>query len=91
MAIRAIRHEIGPSLPRIVVDVVAPATSIVDLFVEGPTPDWALPLPELISTEAGLRRFSVDVDGVPPGVNSKGAVFKFTAVAGEDAIEVLAP
>lgn len=91
VAIRAIRREMGPRLPRIVVDVVAPATSSVDLFVEGPTPDWALPLPKLISTEASLRRFSFDVDGVPPGINSKGAVLKFTAVAGEDAIEVLAP
>ena len=33
----------------VLVDVVAPAeTGNVNLFVEGPTPDWALPVPKLI-------------------------------------------
>lgn len=91
LAIRAIRREIGSARPRMVVDVAAPDASSVDLFVEGPTPDWALPLPELISTEAGLRRFAFDLAGVPPDVKSKWSVLKFTAVAGEEAIEVSTP
>jgi DsbC/DsbD-like thiol-disulfide interchange protein len=91
LAIRAIRREIGSTGPRMVVDVAASDASSVDLFVEGPTPDWALPLPELISTEAGLRRFAFDLGGVPSGVNSKGSMLKFTAVAGEEAVEVSTP
>lgn len=91
LSIRAIRHEIGSTRPRMVVDVAAPDASSVDLFVEGPTPDWALPLPEPIAAEGGLRRFAFDLAGVPSGVKSKGSVLKFTAVAGEEAIEVSSP
>src|SRR3984885_295776 len=29
----------------VLVDVVAPGNKVVSLFVEGPTPDWALPVP----------------------------------------------
>ena len=41
LAIRAVKRE-GK---RILVDVAAPAGAAVDLFAEGPTPDWALPVP----------------------------------------------
>lgn len=91
LSIPSVRREVGSTRSRIVVDVAAPDASSVDLFVEGPTADWALPLPELISTEAGLRRFAFDLGGVPSGVNSKGSVLKFTAVAREEAIEVSTP
>src|SRR5262249_43321008 len=45
LSIRAIRREDGGVRPRIVVDVAAPPDAKVELFAEGPTPDWALPIP----------------------------------------------
>ena len=38
---------------RVVVDIAAPDGVPIDLFAEGPTPDWSLPLPELIGSNAG--------------------------------------
>jgi len=89
LSIRSIRSEPGKTSPRIIVDVVAPTASHVDLFVEGPTVDWALPLPEPIGATGGeLRRFAFEMAGVPSGSNLRDAVLKFTAVADDDAIEV---
>ena len=46
LAILAVHREPGKPHDRVVVDVAAPAGAPVDLFVEGPTPDWSLPQPE---------------------------------------------
>ena len=74
---------------RVTVDVAAPNAMSVDLFAEGPTPAWALPLPELVGgAPAGLKRFTFPLDGVPPGATADGATLNLTAVAGEAAIEV---
>jgi DsbC/DsbD-like thiol-disulfide interchange protein len=73
---------------RVTVEVAAPKDAAVDLFVEGPTPDWSLPLPEPAGTNGDLRRFSFDLDGLPPGAHAEGATLTFTAVSGDDAIEV---
>ena len=86
LAIRGVRREVGSTSPRMVVDVAAPAPSSVDLFVEGPTPDWALPQP--IAAAGELRRFAFDISGIPPGAKPEGSQLKFTAVAGDQAIEV---
>jgi DsbC/DsbD-like thiol-disulfide interchange protein len=70
---------------RIVVDVAAPAGAVVDLFAEGPTPDWALPVPAPV---AGGQRFTFELDGLPPNTRPEGATLLLTAVAGDRAIEV---
>ena len=88
LAIRAVSREAGLTPPRVVIDVAAPEASTVDLFAEGPTPDWSLPLPELITTEAGMRRFAFDLAGLPPNAKPQGSVLKFTATADNEAIEV---
>ena len=90
LGIRAIRRETGGRNPRVVVDVAAPAAVPLDLFVEGPSEDWALPLPEPIGGASALRRFAFDLDGLPPGVTADGARLRFTLVSGERAIEVTA-
>ncbi|MEH2511873.1 DsbC/DsbD-like thiol-disulfide interchange protein [Nitrobacteraceae bacterium AZCC 1564] len=60
----------------------------VDLFVEGPTPDWSLPIPKLIEHDAsGIMRFSFDLDGLPPGANPDGAALKLTLVGADGAYE----
>jgi DsbC/DsbD-like thiol-disulfide interchange protein len=89
LAIRAVRREDGTGKPRIIVDVAAPKDGPVDLFVEGPTPEWALPLPEPKATAAaGLRQFSFELDGLPAGAKAHGAELTFTLVGGTGAIEV---
>jgi DsbC/DsbD-like thiol-disulfide interchange protein len=98
LAVRAMRQE-GGAKPHVIVEVAAPAGAgaPLDLFVEGPTPDWALPLPEPIdggpelSGSPGLRRFAFEIDGLPPGASAAGAQLRFTLVAGDKAIEATAP
>lgn len=88
-AIRAVRREAGSGKPRVVVDVAAPAGASLTLFAEGPTPQWALPLPEPVAgASAGQQRFAFELDGMPPGEKSDGATIRLTAVSGDKAIEV---
>jgi DsbC/DsbD-like thiol-disulfide interchange protein len=83
------RPEAGPARARIVVDVAAPPGTSVAMFAEGPTADWALPVPTAIDgAPAGLQRFAFDLDGAPPGAKYQGALITLTAVAGNIAIEV---
>ncbi len=88
LAILAVHREPGDAHERIVVDVAAPAGAAVDLFVEGPTPDWSLPLPEQVGGNGARRQFSFDLDGLPPDAHVEGATLTFTAVSADDAIEV---
>jgi DsbC/DsbD-like thiol-disulfide interchange protein len=89
LAVRAIHRESVGGRDRVVVDVAAPASETVELFAEGPTPAWALPLPESIGTApSGVRRYGFDLDGLPPGARATGAVLTLTLVAGGRAIEV---
>jgi DsbC/DsbD-like thiol-disulfide interchange protein len=88
LAILGMRREPGDAHERVVVDVAAPAGEAVDLFVEGPTPEWSLPLPQEISGNGATRRFSFDLDGLPPDTHADGATLIFTAVSPDDAIEV---
>jgi len=72
----------------VLVDVTAPETKDVSLLVEGPTPDWALPVPKLLEhSPPGIKRFSFELDGLPPGANPDGAALKLTLVGGERAYE----
>lgn len=89
LSVRALRREIIASRQRVIIDVTARDGGEVDLFAEGPTPQWSLPLPEPVeSGPDGARRFAFDVEGVPPGASIAGAQIKLTLVAGNDAIEV---
>lgn len=73
---------------RVLVDVSATDTAGVELFVEGPTSDWALPAPVRIGdAPAGLARFVFDLDGLPPGAQPSGAALRYTLVGGGKAYE----
>jgi DsbC/DsbD-like thiol-disulfide interchange protein len=88
-AVRSVRRETGPKGPRVVVDVAAPNGMSVTLFAEGPTPQWALPVPEPVNgAPDGIKRFAFDLDGAPPGASYEGALVKLTAVGQEGGIEV---
>jgi DsbC/DsbD-like thiol-disulfide interchange protein len=66
-----------------------PKPAPLDLFAEGPTEEWALPLPEpMPATAPGRRRYSFELDGLPPGATAAGATLRFTLVSGDKAIEV---
>src|SRR4051794_26062363 len=72
----------------VLVDVIAPEAREVSLFVEGPTPDWALPIPKLVEHgPPGVKRFAFELDGLPPGAKPDGAALKFTLVGGDRAYE----
>ena len=90
LAIRSVHRQPGGVHQRVVVELAAPQGAPVELFVEGPTPDWALPLPEPSGPAAGpqTRLFAFDLDGLPPDAQAKGAALTFTAVSRGEAIEV---
>ncbi len=84
LGIRAVTRDGSADPPRIVVDVAAPEGAKVDLFAEGPTPEWALPVPsEIAGAPPGLRRFAFALDGAPPGASYQGTPVTLTAVAGD--------
>jgi DsbC/DsbD-like thiol-disulfide interchange protein len=85
LTIRDVKRE-GKS--EVLVDVVTPDDRAVNLYVEGPTPDWGLPVPKLVEhSPPGVKRFSFQLDGVPPGVNPEGAALKLTLVGGDRSYE----
>jgi hypothetical protein len=72
----------------VLVDLVSPDAREVSLFVEGPTPDWALPVPKLLEhSPPGVKRFAFELDGLPPGTNPDGAALKLTLVGGDRSYE----
>jgi DsbC/DsbD-like thiol-disulfide interchange protein len=85
LSIRAVKREGS----RMMVDVAALAGKPVELFAEGPEPEWALPVPSpAAGAPQGQQRFTFELDGLPSGAKAGGATLKLTAVAGEQAIEV---
>ena len=88
LAILSVHREPGEAQERIVVDVAAAEGALVDLFVEGPTPDWYVRLLKQTGREATKLHFTFELDSLPPGAHADGATLTFTVVSGDDAIEV---
>ena len=85
LTIRNVKRE-GKST--VLVDVLSPDARTVNLFVEGPTPNWGLPVPKLVEHgPPGVKRFTFELDGVPPGTNPDGAALKLTLVGGDRSYE----
>jgi DsbC/DsbD-like thiol-disulfide interchange protein len=85
LTIRDVKRD-GKS--KVFVDVAVPDARDVSLFVEGPTPDWGLPVPKPVEqSPPGVKRFAFALDGVPPGVSPEGAALKLTLVGGDRAYE----
>jgi DsbC/DsbD-like thiol-disulfide interchange protein len=76
--------------PLVFVDLAAPTGQPVELFVEGPSAEWALPIPKLApGAPPGHAHFGFELDGLPPGVDPKGPFeLTFTIVKGDRATEV---
>jgi DsbC/DsbD-like thiol-disulfide interchange protein len=88
LGLTAKRVEAGTK-PSVIVDLGAPSGKPVELFVEGPTPQWALPIPKPVkSAPAGRAQFTFELDGLPPGVDPKTPLdLTFTVVTGDRAVE----
>jgi DsbC/DsbD-like thiol-disulfide interchange protein len=86
LTIRDIKRD-GPT--KVIVDVTVPADGHdVNLFVEGPTPEWSLPIPAPVEHgPSGVKRFTFDLDGVPPGVKPDGAALTYTLVGPDKSYE----
>ncbi|GLR87445.1 protein-disulfide reductase DsbD domain-containing protein [Bradyrhizobium iriomotense] len=85
LTIRDVKRE---GATKVLVDVATPDGRDVNLFVEGPTPDWALPIPSPVEhSPAGVKRFAFELDGLPPGAKPDGAALKFTLVGPEKSYE----
>ncbi|MBI2713343.1 MAG: cytochrome C biogenesis protein [Rhizobiales bacterium] len=84
----SVRRVNDAAKPLIAIDLKADKP--VEIFVEGPTPEWALPIPTPAQgAPADHRHFGFELDGLPPGVDPKGHFeLTFTVVEGERAIEV---
>jgi DsbC/DsbD-like thiol-disulfide interchange protein len=90
LIVRSVRREDTGRRPRLIVDVAVSPAGEIALFAEGPTADWALPVPAAVDgAPKGLQRFAFELDGAPPGASYDGARIALTAVAGDAAIEVV--
>jgi DsbC/DsbD-like thiol-disulfide interchange protein len=76
--------------PLVFVDLAASTGEPVELFVEGPSAEWALPIPKPApGAPPGHQHFGFELDGLPPGVDPKGPFeLTFTIVRDGHATEV---
>lgn len=76
--------------PLVAVDLKTPDAKPVVLLVEGPSPEWALPIPKPAQgAPAGRQHFGFELDGLPPGVSPKSAFeLTFTLIGDGRALEV---
>jgi DsbC/DsbD-like thiol-disulfide interchange protein len=88
LSLKAIHRDNGTKPARVLLDIAAPDGRPLAVFAEGPSAEWALPVPDKVDgAPAGQQRFAFALDGLPPGATASGATLKVTAVAGADAIE----
>jgi DsbC/DsbD-like thiol-disulfide interchange protein len=84
LAIRAVKRD-GK---KVLVDVAVPEGETAELFAEGPSAEWALPVPAPVAgAAAGEQRFAFELDGLPPNTQPEGATLTLTAAVPGGAIE----
>jgi DsbC/DsbD-like thiol-disulfide interchange protein len=84
LSVREVKRE-GKNVS---VEVVASDGKTPGLYVEGPTQDWALPIPTLDkASPPGIKRFRFELDGLPSGATADGATIKLTLVGADKAYE----
>ena len=69
------------------VEAAMPEGGDHDLLVEGPTADWALPVPERRSPAGARETWAFAIDGVPKGADIAATDLRFTLLAGDRAVE----
>lgn len=86
-AVTSVALDRSKTPPELVVEARV-HSPMADLFVEGPDPRWALPLPQKTALPDGRARFVLAVDGLPPNTGIEGARLAFTLVDAPRAIAV---
>lgn len=88
----SVRRVNDAAKPLVAVDIKASGDGPMRIFAEGPSPEWALPIPAAAQgAPAGRRHFGFELDGLPPGANPKAPYdITFTVVEGERAYEATA-
>lgn len=73
---------------RVTIDIAAQNPAGLELFAEGPTPEWALPVPKRTQApEKDIVRFEFKLDGLPADARPEGAPLKLTVVGADGAFE----
>ena len=73
---------------RVIIDIAAQNPAGLEVYAEGPTPDWALPVPKRVDTdEKDIARFEFKLDGLPAKARPEGAQLKLTVVGADGAFE----
>jgi DsbC/DsbD-like thiol-disulfide interchange protein len=82
-----VKRVSGGPKPLVAIDVAT--SDDIEIFAEGPTAEWALPIPKLAQgAPAGHRQFSFALDGLPPGTDPKSPLqLTFTIVGRDRAVE----
>jgi DsbC/DsbD-like thiol-disulfide interchange protein len=62
-------------------------TQVRDVLVEGPTGEWALPLPERVGAAGARETWRFDLDGIPRGATVVGSELRFTLRAADHVVE----
>jgi DsbC/DsbD-like thiol-disulfide interchange protein len=73
---------------RVIIDIAAQNPAGLEVYAEGPTPDWALPVPKRVDIdEKDIVRFEFKLDGLPAKARPEGAQLKLTVVGADGAFE----
>lgn len=85
-----VRRVNDAAKPLVALDIKANGDAPMQVFAEGPSPEWALPIPKPAQgAPAGRRHFGFELDGLPPGLSPKGPFdLTFTVVEGGRAYQV---
>lgn len=77
----------GAVLVRVKTPEGAAAAEPRDVLVEGPTAEWALPLPTRVGGGSGSEVWRFELDGVPRDAKLEGAELRFTLRLGDRVVE----
>lgn len=73
---------------RVIIEIATQNSSGLEVYAEGPSADWALPVPRRIgSDDKDTARFEFKLDGLPPNARPEGAQLKLTVVGADGAFE----
>jgi DsbC/DsbD-like thiol-disulfide interchange protein len=82
----SVHRASGAAKPSVEFDVAGANGKNTQIFVEGPTAEWALPIPKPV--EGSQTRYSFMLDGLPPGTDPKAPLeLTFTIIGAGKAIQ----
>jgi DsbC/DsbD-like thiol-disulfide interchange protein len=86
--LRAVRVDRSVTPARVSADIACdPSLGAITAFVEGPSAEWALPIPVVERVAPDLARISFTLDGAPGEAATRDATLTLTLAAGPHAVE----